>query len=117
MLVDDDMAILDMMQFVLAEEGFEVQAVASVAAARTLITDGDWLPEVAVVDLLMEPEDGSQMAHWLREHYPGVRIVVYSAWPEAEAVRILRREMQADAFVSKPGDMSELVCAIRGEAG
>lgn len=116
LLVDDDTAILEMMQFVLTDEGFEVLGAGGVAAAQRLITEDDWLPEVAVVDLLMEPEDGSQLARWLRDNYPAVRIVIYSAWAEAEAVQVLRREMQADAFVAKPGDMTELIAAIRAEA-
>lgn len=113
LLVDDDAAILEMMAEVLTDEVAEVRTATGVAAAQVLLAE--WVPDVAVVDLLMEPEDGSQLARWLREHYPAVRIIIYSAWPEAQAVQILQREMQADAFVSKPGDMSELVAAIRGE--
>jgi two-component system response regulator GlrR len=114
-LVDDDPGILEWMVMDLQYEGFEVQTADSVPAAITLLTESGWVPDVAVVDLLMQPEDGSQLAYWLREHLPAVRIVIYSAWPEADAVRVLRREMKADAFVAKPGDLHHLLAAIRGE--
>jgi DNA-binding response OmpR family regulator len=114
LLVDDEAGILEMMALVLADTGFTVQMAGSVAEARALVETG-WVPDVAVVDLLMQPEDGSQLAAWLRETHPAVRIVVYSAWPETEALKILRGEMHADAFVPKPGGMSELIAAICGE--
>jgi two-component system, OmpR family, response regulator len=114
LLVDDDEAIRTMLDITLTYEQLEVRQADGVAGAIAVI-DGGFVPDVAVVDLLMEPQDGSQLAGWLRQHYPGVRIVVYSAWPRAETIGVLRKQMQADAFVAKPGDISELLAAIRDE--
>jgi two-component system KDP operon response regulator KdpE len=116
LVVDDDADVLGMLETVLAAEGFTVRTAASVAAARALLTETGWRPTVAVIDLLMQPEDGSQLAAWLRQIAPGVRIVMYSAWPEADALRILRHEMQADVFVAKPDTMANLIRVIRREA-
>lgn len=115
LVVDDDADVLGMLEAVLTDEGFTVRTASGVAAARALLVETGWRPAVAVVDLLMQPEDGSQLAAWLRQTVPNVRIVMYSAWPEAEALRILQHEMQADAFVAKPDTMTHLVAAIRGQ--
>jgi DNA-binding NarL/FixJ family response regulator len=75
------------------------QALERVAAAR---------PDVILLDTMGAPDDTS-LLDAMRELVPGARVVVYSGY-----VGIIELDGDADAYVAKTDDETDLVAAIRG---
>lgn len=49
------------------------------------------LPEIALLDISMQEMDGYETAHWLRQHHPGIKVLVLSMFDnEAAIIRMLR---------------------------
>lgn len=82
----------------------------------------DWSDtKVAIIDLMMHPTPGTEILAWLKEHYPNVKRVAWSAvvskrgsdGPLAEEARIL-----ADVVISKlsPEDLADAIRKLRRDA-
>jgi DNA-binding NarL/FixJ family response regulator len=70
------------------------------------------LPDVAIIDLSLDGEDGMELIDSIRSRWPSVKILVYSAHEEeACAGRVLRAG--AMGYVSKREPMSAAVAAVR----
>ena len=113
LLVDDDVPTLDMLCTWLATEGYDVRAATDWAGVEMLLAD--WIPDAAVVDLMMPGYDGSQVAKLLRRRLPDVRIILYTARPHAADVQDLRAAMGAHAFIAKPFDLDAFLALLNQE--
>jgi DNA-binding response OmpR family regulator len=109
LLVDDDIAGLELRQLILEREGHQVSAAADVVSARSLFSETS--PDSVVLDLrLPETDDGLALIREFRAAAPGLRIIVLSGWtpdldgkPEARMV---------DELLAKPVRSARLVSAV-----
>ena len=69
-------------------------------------------PDIVLLDLHMPGSDGLQVAQALREHHPGVRIVILTSRAEAALAR-RALALGAVGFVSKDFVLDELALALR----
>ena len=109
LVVEDEDAIADPLVRGLAREGFEVERVATGAAA--LAASG---AELVLLDLRLPDMDGLDVCRALRAR-SAVPIIVVSARGE-EADRVVGLELGADDYVVKPFGLRELVARIRAVA-
>ncbi|MGE5692054.1 MAG: response regulator transcription factor [Pseudomonadota bacterium] len=109
LVVEDEDAIADPLVRGLAREGFEVERVATGAAA--LAASG---AELVLLDLRLPDMDGLDVCRELRAR-SAVPIIVVSARGE-EADRVVGLELGADDYVVKPFGLRELVARIRAVA-
>lgn len=109
LLVDDEAAIRDAVEYALRNEGFEVEAVADgeTALEAALTNEHD----VMVLDLMLPGMSGSEVCRRVRAE-SAVPIVMLTA-RGAELDRVLGLEIGADDYVSKPFSMAELIGRIR----
>ncbi|MDT7725575.1 MAG: hypothetical protein QOI21_2151 [Actinomycetota bacterium] len=91
---------------ILAETGSVTDASRVIAAAQ---------PDVVTVDVTLPDGDGLQFARTLRDHYPGLGIVVLTS-NTGDEVLFRSLETGASAFVAKTASTAEVLAAIRHAA-
>lgn len=109
MVVDDDLAILRMIERVIESEGWEA-VVASDAAQALELIDHDF--DVLVLDLQMPHMDGGALYDLLRSRGYTMPVLVLSAYGAARATS----EVGADAAMGKPFDIDEFIERVRSMA-
>jgi two-component system response regulator RegX3 len=109
LLVDDEPAIRDAVEYALRNEGFEVDAVGDGEAALEAALADDH--DVMVLDLMLPGMSGSEVCRRVRAQ-SALPIVMLTA-RGAELDRVLGLEIGADDYLTKPFSMAELIGRIR----
>jgi len=109
LIVEDEPAIAEAVEYALKAEGFDVEAVddgnAALAQARARAYD------LLVLDLMLPGLSGVEVCRQLRDENP-VPILMLTA-KDAEVDRVLGLEVGADDYVTKPFSVPELVARVR----
>jgi len=106
LIVEDEDAIAEPLAEGLRRDGFDVERVATGAAALEASE-----PDVVLLDLRLPDMDGLDVCRRLRER-SDVPIIVVTARGE-EADRVVGLELGADDYVVKPFGLRELIARIR----
>lgn len=111
LVVDDDLDILDALQLMLEDAGYEVTTTEKGEYAENLRDTNGGLPDVIVLDVLLSGKDGRLICQKLKsqqetKHIP---IIMISAHPNAKQSVAA---VGADDFVAKPFDMDDLLAKI-----
>lgn len=106
LIVDDEAAILHALGLYLKQEGYSTEAIAKFDHYLANM-ESDKLPDVIILDILLNQEDGLKIAQEIKDdpktsHIP---IILISALPNVEK---LAKSVEADAFLAKPFDVREL---------
>ncbi|MEQ1582310.1 MAG: response regulator transcription factor [Steroidobacteraceae bacterium] len=112
LVVDDHPFVREGLKQLLATQPeFIVVAEASgIADAQAAVATAS--PEIAVVDLTLATEDGTELIRWLRAHHPGIAILVLSMQDEALfAEKMLRLGVQG--YVMKSAAAADFLTALR----
>lgn len=110
--VDDDPAVLALMQMALQAEGHDVYTVDNGLDALTEILNR--VPDLVILDIMMPGLDGQEVARTLRSS-PKVRhipVLICSALA-GETSRWDAQVAGSDGFLAKPFDVEELLSAIQ----
>jgi two-component system, OmpR family, response regulator MprA len=110
LIVDDDAAIVRMLQRTLEAEGFETETAADGGAA--LARAERWVPDAIVLDRVMPGLDGLAVARRLRSKGDATPILMLTA-RDAVPDRVEGLEAGADDYLVKPFETVELVARIR----
>jgi len=108
LVVDDDKAIRAFLSEVLADEGFRVKTAVNGRTALDLLATG-FRPCVILLDLMMPVMDGWQFrqAQAGNAALADIPVIVVSA-----AGKDLLRRIEANAYLSKPVDLDELLGCV-----
>ena len=69
-------------------------------------------PDIVIIDLSLDGEDGIELIDYIKSRWPSVKILVYSSHDEETfAGRVLRAG--AVGFVSKRGPTPKIIAALR----
>jgi two-component system phosphate regulon response regulator OmpR len=109
LVVDDDVAIREMLAEYLTSHGFAVALAADGTAMRAQIEAAP--PDLVLLDLRLPQEDGLSLARYLRERYDIGIIMVTGASGTVD--RIVGLEMGADDYLPKPFNPKELLARIK----
>ena len=108
LVVDDEFAIRDLLEYGLGQAGFTVRAVPDAPSALDAVRT--WTPEVIVLDVMLPEIDGFTLLPALRR-LTDAPIVMLSAKTEtAEKVAGLSRG--ADDYIGKPFELEELIARL-----
>ena len=109
LIVDDDSDILEFLQVILEEEGYEVVTSDKGDYLEQLHNGG--LPHLILVDVLLSGKDGREIVKYLKsqEETKHIPIIMFSAHPSAEETA---RQAEADDFLAKPFDIDVLLAKI-----
>ena len=109
LVVDDDLALAEMIGIVLRAEGFEPAFCSDGAAALAAFRSND--PDLVLLDLMLPGMDGIDVCTHLRAE-SGVPFIMLTAKGDtADVVRGL--ESGADDYIVKPFNPNELIARIR----
>ncbi len=109
LVVDDDLALAEMLTIVLTQEGFEPTHVADGAAAVAAFRDTR--PDLVLLDVMLPGMDGFEVCRRLRAE-SGVPIVMLTARTDTVDI-VVGLESGADDYIVKPFKPQELVARIR----
>ncbi len=93
-------------------EGFDVVVVPSASEARKVLAEE--MVALAVVDLMLRTDGekhGLELARELRHDYPGMRVLLTSAYHLSER-QLERADCGVSGFIPKPYDVAEVVAFI-----
>ena len=109
LIIEDEPAIRDAVQYALRSEGFTVEAAGDgEAGLRAGLEEGF---DVVILDLMLPRMSGTEVCRRLRAE-SSVPIIMLTA-KGAELDRVLGLEIGADDYVTKPFSMAELIGRIR----
>lgn len=113
MVADDDKGILEAMQIMLEDAGYEVMATED---GRTVQDLKDNLPDVLLLDIWMSGMDGTGICQYLKGHNrtKHLPIILCSANKDTKK---LAKECGADDFLAKPFEMMDLLNMIKRYTG
>lgn len=110
--IDDDLLMLQHLESMLTDLGFEVVSAADVKTAFQLMAEQPC--DAALVDILMPDRDGLEFIIEARRVRPDLRIVAMTGGGRLGATSLLRMAdgLGADATLVKPFSASELKAAL-----
>lgn len=108
-IVDDDVAILEVLKIVFEEEGMEVL---TDTGDRTLQIVESNQPDVVILDIWMRGLDGRDLSRAIKQRPESSQlpVILMSAHSHANSVV---EEAQADAFVEKPFDIDSMLDVVK----
>jgi two-component system response regulator RegX3 len=109
LIVEDEQAIAEAVEYALKAEGFEVDAVGDGDVALEQASEQAY--DLLVLDLMLPGLSGIEVCRRLRRESP-VPILMLTA-KDGEVDRVLGLEVGADDYVTKPFSMAELIARVR----
>ncbi|PHZ85787.1 DNA-binding response regulator [Paremcibacter congregatus] len=110
LIVDDDEAILRMLEKFLRQEGFDVATVANGTIALAKIKAYE--PDIILLDINLPGEDGLTVAKKLRLENQNIGIIMVTG--KGDIIdRVVGLEMGADDYIAKPFHLREVLARIR----
>ena len=112
LIVDDEPDLLSVLRFGLEAEGFDVLEASDGEQGLTLARQHT--PDLIVLDLMLPRMDGYKVCRALKfdDRYKQIPVFILSA-RSGETDRRLALDLGADAFMTKPYDMKQLVARVR----
>lgn len=115
-VIDDDIGILDALQYTLEDAGYEVFVSEKGEFAQNLLKDASELPDLIILDVLLSGMDGRIICKNLKnnpitKHIP---IIMISAQPGADKSTKL---VGADGYLAKPFDVADLFDMVKQQLG
>ncbi len=107
LVVEDEAAVLMLLQTLLTELGFEPIPAESGTRALTLFTPERGNIALAILDVQMEGMDGKQLARELKAIEPGIKVLISSGYDEQTALQGLESRFY-DGFIHKPYWLDDL---------
>ncbi len=112
LIIDDTPDILEALNIVLSEEGYEIDISTNEKSITELLNGKRELPHLILLDVLLSGQDGRMLAKKLKadKKTESIPIIMMSAHPDIEKSI---KESGADDFLPKPFEMSDLLSKIK----
>ena len=108
LIVDDDAELMEVLKYLLEDEGFEVSTAEDEKSALSLVADGKL--DLVLLETGMAGLDGREVAARVRA--AGIRLAIHSAGEEGA---VLEQGLEHDAFITKgedPEPVLDAICAL-----
>ncbi|MGO9014724.1 MAG: response regulator [Dissulfurispiraceae bacterium] len=110
MIVDDEKIVGDMAKMSLEQEGYAVETFLNGEAALARLVEQKF--DVVVTDLKMKGVDGMEILRTVKQLYPGVKVIMITAFANLDtAIEALRGDVHD--FFPKPVKIKELKASIQ----
>lgn len=116
LIVEDDPAVRDVVEYALAREGMETEAVASGEAATEHLFS-DTVFDLVILDVMLPDSDGLTLCRELRSADCALRnvpVIMVTARDDETSV-VVGLEVGADDYVTKPFSPRQLVSRVRAQ--
>ncbi|MER7505202.1 response regulator transcription factor [Nonomuraea pusilla] len=111
LIVDDEPDIVEVLEGVLRQEGWEVRGAGDGATAVRLA--GEFEPDAVILDVMLPDMDGLEIMARVRERAPEVCVLFLTARDAVED-RVAGITAGGDDYVTKPFSLDEVVARLRG---
>jgi CheY-like chemotaxis protein len=108
LVCEDEYFIRTDMSDHLREEGYRIIEAKDADRAQSLFLSGERIDLLCTDVVMPGTMDGLELAQWVRQRYPTVRIIVVTGWAKHERVG-----RNYDAFLMKPCDPRELARQVK----
>ena len=108
LVIDDDVAVTDLLSLLLRSQGFEVSATNNSAEGLSMIRELE--PHLVVLDLMMPEMDGWEVCRSVRQ-FSQVPIIILSALNDPSMIASVL-DAGADDYLTKPTPSRVLVAHI-----
>ena len=109
LIVEDDRALREVLSLFIAPLGYAIEVADDFDSA--LVTARAWRPDHVVLDLRIPGGGGLALIRPLREINPGVRVVLWTAYPSiASSVEAIK--LGADEYLAKPATPEQVLAAF-----
>ncbi len=101
LIVDDAQNVADTLALIFSKEGYEARVAYSAEKAIEIIAL--WIPDLAIVDVVLPQMNGLELALVLKDNYPNCRLMLFSG-EEATAELIAHEARNGNVFevLAKP---------------
>lgn len=110
LIVDDERAIVEILEFNLKKEGYETLTAYDGREGLKAAREGR--PDLILLDIMLPYMDGFEVCRTLRDEGNNVPIIMLTA-REEETDKVFGLETGADDYITKPFSMRELVARVR----
>lgn len=110
LIIEDEGEMCLVLNLILNSEEMQLDHVNTLQKAKDYLQKEN--PSVIILDNKLPDGFGVDFIHYLRDHYPGTRIVMISGYDAS--VQDVAMENGADAFLQKPFKKEELYQSIIG---
>jgi DNA-binding response OmpR family regulator len=109
-IADDDPAIVDVVEIILEDAGYEVSS--TIYAEDLLVLTEDKVPDLFLLDIWMYGKDGRDICLHLKKSdlTKEIPVIIVSAIRDIEKIA---SDYGADGFLSKPFEMDDLLGLIK----
>ncbi|MGH2365530.1 MAG: sigma-54-dependent transcriptional regulator [Chloroflexota bacterium] len=109
-MADDDSAIRDLIQAILAQDGYEVSQAANGAQVEQRLAKES--PDLMLIDVRLPDASGLDLLRQLSESHPHVGAILMTAYGSANTA-IQAMQLGAFDYVTKPFELDDVLMAIR----
>ena len=114
LIVDDEESVLELLEDVLADEGFQVRRAENGSEALDMIARESF--DVVLMDIRMPEMDGMEALRRIQEQSRKTGVILMTAYATTD-VAIQAMKMGAFDYVLKPFDLDEVVMVIKKAVG
>lgn len=113
MLVDDhEMILIGLKNFLESKTDWTVAGEArDIDSAKNILQNISSLPQIIVIDIELGEESGFDLALFVRENYPSMKIVMYTMHDGNDYV-LKAKQTKIDGYISKASDSEEFLKCI-----
>ena len=109
LIVDDEPGIIQSLQGILTDEGFEVMAADGGLKALDIIKET--IPDIVLLDIWMPDIDGIETLKRIRTVYPGLQVIMISGHGTIETA-VKATKLGAYDFIEKPLSLEKVLLSI-----
>lgn len=113
MLVDDhEMILIGLKNFLESKTDWKVTGEArNINSAKKILKNYNILPYIIVIDIELGEESGFDLAAFVQENYPSIKIIMYTMHDGNDYV-LKAKQTKIDGYVSKASDSDEFLKCI-----
>ena len=78
LVIDDEKIIADTLVLIFCHAGYEARPAYSAEQALESLTTGEWIPQLAIIDVRLPGMNGVDLAIRLKAEYPDMRLSLFS---------------------------------------
>lgn len=110
MVIDDEKIVGDMAKLSLEQDGYHVETFLNAGPALARLKEEAF--DVVVTDYKMKGIDGMEVLRTVKQHYPGIKVIMITAFANLDAaIEALRGDVHD--FFPKPVRINDLKASIR----
>jgi two-component system response regulator PilR (NtrC family) len=109
LVVDDEQSLLEFLNLLFEEEGYDVHRANSVTEARLAISGRSY--DLVLCDILMPDGNGLDLLREIKERHPHTAVIMMTAYTSTKSA-IEAMKLGAYHYISKPFDVEELKVVV-----